>query len=326
MKNILYIITPLKFLKCFTDFIVHKESLGFTVKISTVESIGSGTYDDIKKFLDVESDKIQDNYYVLLGGDANSVPGFKGNYSGRQRTTDSGYALYNSATKKYWRSIGRFPANNESELSVMCNTTIQYEVGHNYSYKNGLLMIAATNNNIYCSKNNIAPILSSSGFSNLSEFYTDSITKNDIITKIQGDKPGVINYMGHGQSDAWRLKISRVGKNPTIEYISSADVAQLGNKCSIIISWACSTANIDQGDSLGSSFLRNGAVSFWGACDISLGLGNRNMATLFWNNYIAAECPSHIGELYLKIYERYYEGTRGCLKYMLLGDPTLQIK
>lgn len=57
MTNILYIITPSLFLQYFTDFIIHKQTLGFQVNTYMLENIGSGNFDDIMSFLDAESEK-----------------------------------------------------------------------------------------------------------------------------------------------------------------------------------------------------------------------------------------------------------------------------
>lgn len=145
MTNILYIITPSLFLQYFTDFIIHKQTLGFQVNTYMLENIGSGNFDDIMSFLDAESEKINDDYYVLLGGDIQHIPSDFVNYPKGFRYTDSSYAR--SRNRLHWRIIGRFPASDENQIRKMCATAISYE-SLPIAYSDSLLMVAATIPNI----------------------------------------------------------------------------------------------------------------------------------------------------------------------------------
>lgn len=295
--------------------------MGFTVNTYMVENIGNGTFNDIKSFLDGESDKIQDDYYVLLGGDMSIVPSDLVVYPIKGcRCTDSSYALSNNAM--WWRSVGRFPAMDENQIDNMCKAAISYESSRNFNYGDSLMAIAATAPNISAAKKLVTLLRPS--IRTLSEFYTDRNSIDEIIVRINANADEFINYMGHGESAAWQMR-----KFPSLDkfdYFTYDDIPEFKLKQPHVLSWACNTADISNIKCLGSKFLKKGAVSFWGACAITWGGENRNMANTFWTNYIAANCPSHIGELYLGIYKKYYKTTRGCKRYMLLGDPTLQIK
>lgn len=320
MKNILYIITPSRFLQYFTEFIIHKQQLGFTVNTYMVENIGNGTFGDIKAFLDKESEKIQDDYYVLLGGNATLVPSDIVVYKTKgARYTDSSYSR--SKDGAHWRSVGRFPANDENQIKNMCATAISYEE-HSISYLDSVTMIAATKGNIQKTKNISVGLKVQ--MASVTECYTDTEGRNEIIDHINANTDCFINYMGHGASDSWCLKIL---PSSIFENITSDDIPKFVFRYPHILSWACNTADIGNIKCLGTQFLKNGAVSFWGACGITWGNENRQMAEDFWNAYKdTTNCPEHIGEIYLALYKRYSGTYKGCLRYMLLGDPTLKIK
>lgn len=320
MKNILYIITPSRFLQYFTEFIIHKQKLGFTVNVYMVENIGKGSFDDIKAFLDKESEKIRDDYYVLLGGNATLVPSDMILYKKNGvRNTDSSYSC--STNGLYWRSIGRFPANDERQIKNMCTTAMVYEE-HQISYLDNVMLVAATNPNI-----NKAKTLSKNlkkQIASVTECYTNTEGRNEIIDHLKASISCFINYMGHGASDKWCL---RVLPTPEFEHITYDDIPEFICRYPHILSWACNTADIGNMKSLGSQFLKKGAVSFWGACGITWGGENRQMVDDFWSIYSDEnKCPNHIGEIYLILYKRYFNSYKGCQRYMLLGDPTLKIK
>lgn len=315
MKNILYIITPSQFLDCFTDFIIHKQSLGFIVNTYMVENIGNGTFNDIKAFLDGESEKIKDDYYVILGGNHKCIPS-ETNRKGRY--VDSSYAQ--TADKRYWRIVGRFPTDNEDEMRELCANAIRYEE-HFVSYKENLLMIAATKRNIDKAKT-IAGALKTQ-FASVGEIYTNREGKQEVLDQLNANVSCFINYMGHGNSGAWALKL--YGNGRRTESVKSTEIPQFTIPVHIL-SWACSTANVKKNKCLGTEFLMKGAVSFWGACSLSYGGANRFMAEKFWDIYASSCCLQHLGEIYLQIYKDCLGVKKGCKQYMLLGDPTLKIR
>lgn len=315
MKNILYIITTDNFRDCFQDFIIHKQRLGFTVKTSTVKNIGHGTYEDIKEFLNNESAKENDDYYVILGGDANFIPSEMVMPSVGKNLRCSDYLYARSDVDDHWRSIGRFPANTENEITDMCNAAISYETDPNFKHGNSLLMIAATRDNITAT-NELESSLNGI-FDSISVCRRmDDSDKEPIAQRIIASADQFINYMGHGGTNSW------------YGHFKSNRVPRYNSKHPHVLSWACSTANIQHTgfvDCLGSKFLKEGAVSFWGAYDKTYGDDNRRMVKEFWDIY-QNSCPDHIGDIYLEIYKKFYKYPIGCEKYMLLGDPTLKIK
>lgn len=320
MDNILYIITPSKFLQCFTDFIIHKQNINFAVSTYMLENIGNGTFDDIMTFLDAESERIHKDYYVLLGGNATLVPSDIVVYDKKgARYTDSSYAR--SRNGIYWRSVGRFPANDENQIKNMCKVAISYE-SQQISYLDSVMMIGATNKNIIEAQYISANIKSK--ISSVTECYTNSIGRYDIIEQIEANSHCFINYMGHGSSDKWSL---RSLPSSAFEHITFDDIPELVFRSPHILSWACNTADIGNIHCFGNQFLKKGAVSFWGACGITYGNSNRVMARYLWNQYTDnTKCPNHIGELYLALYQEYLDIYKGCRRYMLLGDPTLKIR
>lgn len=315
MEKILYIITPSRLLGCFTEFIIHKRDLGFTVNTYMIENIGQGTFNDIKAFLDNETNKIQGEYYVLLGGNIKSVP-TKVTRGGLY--LDAAYAV--SSNPKQWRSIGRFPTNNENEMKAFCSAVIRYESQY-VPNQDHLLMIAATNLNIAKSKLITAHIKKAKiGFS---EMYTDQNSKMEIINQIHSNANSFINFMGHGSRDVWVLKVLQGAG--TYEYIQYDDIPTFTPQPVHILSWACNTANLEMNDCLGITFLKKGALSFWGSCGVTWGEDNRNMADKFWHIYISDNRPQHLGEIYLKVYKQCTK-LEGWERYMLLGDPSLKIR
>lgn len=322
MKNILYIITPSEFLQYFTDFIIHKQSLGFTVNTYMLENIGNGTFSDIKNFLDAESKKIEDDYFVLLGGDASLVPSDIIDSEYGKRNSDSSY--YCSQDGSHWRSVGRFPASDGDQISQMCSTAILYD-NNPIAYKESLLMIAATKDNI--EKTNKLSELLKQKISSVTTSCTNKEGLSEITDRIKADTSCFINYMGHGMSCAWNLRIYSGGKKVKLENFKSVDIPKFIFSPPHILSWACSTANIANPMCLGCCFMKKGAASFWGACAGTFGIANRSMAEHFWKIYTedGFQCPQHLGEIYLQIY-KCHNRLKGCKRYMLLGDPTLRIR
>lgn len=160
----------------------------------------------------------------------------------------------------------------------------------------------------------------------MTDCCTDTEGGAEVLERIQANTDCFINYMGHGGSCEWTLKILDKNSEYEIERIKSTNVPEMTFLSPHIISWACNTANIGSTGCLGSCFIKKGAVSFWGACAVTFGDENRRMASEFWKSYIAPQCPQHLGEIYLEIYKKFFDNTKGCKRYMLLGDPTLKIR
>lgn len=311
MKNNLIIITTGTFKDTFTKFISHKVRLGFNVRTVCVEIIGND-YASIQTFIRNEYSRVSEPYFILLGGSLNHVAGFPiPANAGKIRFADFMYAEPTSGNLTC--TVGRFPAENIAELETMCNTAIN----HKPKYKDIPLIIAATRPNIDFSDK----------LCDTSRVYIKTIGTGKVEIRTELSKEyGFVNYLGHGDSDGWCLKILS-GARPKVERLKYNEIPILAKKNGHILSWACNTADLSHANCFGKAFIMNGAVTFWGACAVTWGEGNRNMAKDFWDIY-NNNCPNSLGELYYQIINKHsqHAGNRGAMRYMLLGDPTLPLK
>lgn len=319
IEKTLLIITSEALIQAFVDFIAHKQNQGFTVAIIAVETIGQ-TSTDIKSYIDSKYDDLKNPFYVLIGGNLTHVAGWLRMYprSGA-RYPDAYYALKGT---QWICSIGRLPAADSDEMKKMCKAVKEYEQGHNFHYKSSLLTVTATQPNIDFLPG-IASVLGH--IASVIGMDTHCYNKQNIVDEISADRNEFINYMGHGKSNAWALKVFGSGSKCTFEHLFSPDIPLLSKGNTHVLSWACNTANISHSSCFGTEFLKQGAISFWGAAAMTFGESNRAMAKRFWEIYTSTDCPQYIGNIYFQIVSECRD-TDECVKYMLLGDPTLQIK
>ena len=323
MDKTLRIITSERCAMSFVDFITHKTNLGFSVPIVFVEALGNDPL-KIKEYIVNKYHESNDQpYYLLLGGDLNIIPSFQVNYpSSGKRNRDGNYAvIINDKNKEFdvdppigklICSWGRLPGCNAAEIKSMCDNIIAYESQKNHIAS--FLGIATTNDN--CNfMNQIINSLSIPQKMFLNNIASlPSRLKGEITTQLQ--QYSVICYNGHGGSNNWNLK-SNV-------YYKHTDIPDLNNHPHIL-SWACNTNNISQNDNLGVSFIKKRAISFLGACCKTYGNDNRIMCQNILQEYINANCPETLGELYFNTLSTHTK-SRESIKYMLLGDPTLKIR
>lgn len=316
MDRQLIIITSENLAESFVDFISHKMKSGFDVPIIFVEALNKNP-DKIKEYIKNKYAETKKPFYVLLGGDLAHVPALEEIYrTSGKRYPDNKYAIADD-NKTWMCSIGRLPGKNFNEMKGLCDRIVNYENIKDFQYKSSMLTIAATDpNTVFLS--GLIPQLK--GIPNIKylkkeDYKTDlGNFKNTIQSNLPNYK--IINYNGHGHSDDWNLDS---GLSLLCTDLPSFNIAPH------VLSWACSTANISCLDNFGVNFIQKGAISFLGACAMTLGASNRDMCKAILCEYIKDTCPDTLGELYFRVLSK-YGSIEESMKYMLLGDPTLKVR
>ena len=257
-----------------SDFCKWKAFKGNKCKIVNTSIIGR-TNTAIKDY--IKSQYNQGVEYVLFIGDKNAIPVY------RNTMYNLGYGFY--VAGDYWYgcldgeddyqaevAVGRFSTNSLEELSNMINKIIAYESKPSDSgWQNKVLMVAHKQNapKMYqkcleeiCAAEYIEPFSYIKAYGSADSLGGNNATNSDVINTINYGV-GIVNYRGHGTETAWRVDWSvnkKAFKKAQVDSLVNTDYP-------IVLSIACSNANIDTEECLLESFTRseNGAVAMLGA-------------------------------------------------------------
>ena len=266
-------------------------------------------------------------YMLLVGDTCHVVSHPLGPYSDAG-VSDSWYGCfhYNCDTGHYEGdedystldiAIGRFSVDNDIELSVIVNKTIQYE--QNYSddedWHKKVLMVKGTEDvgelDWYSFVNET--LLGLGGWNVYKIFHEEGGNTSNIIDNINDGRSFVV-YCGHGDPGGWR--------DPSF-YGSDINQLNNGNKTPIVYSLACLTGRFQSGsDCMGEKLLNvpgKGAVAFFGASEPSSGGSFWFADALFRSMFEDFEYT--LGDI---IVEGYAENPT-YFEFNLLGDPALDI-
>lgn len=314
----------------------YHESQGLSVEIEDVSTIGT-TADQIKAFIQAEysSATPPDLDYVLLVGDVSVIPFKHDAYN----TIDSDiwYAWLDGGDMYGDVGLGRFPAQNETQLARMVSKTLNIHTNASPGpWQNDVLLVANRENyplkytqckeNIYTEPYTLYP-------PNMDTMYGGDPTamwSNADLTDAIEEGRAVVNYRGHGSTNnfsSWNLYY---------ESYTTTDVQALANglKTPIIFSIACLNLNMESAtETMGEAFIRHtqGAVAFLGAIHPSYTYPNHDFdECLFkcvWNDGI-----NEIGELLnaanydmVQVYGSTYASLANITMYLWLGDPALKV-
>ncbi len=216
--------------------------------------------------------------------------------------------------------IGRFSVDNQTELNIITNKTIQYEqnpVSGDWHTKvmMGRGTIGAEHYYRYVKEE----LLESEGWQVSEVFRNDynniNSATNDVIENINEGR-GIIRYYGHGNILAWEIFNSVVGMNQLIN----------GRKLPIIYSMGCDTGKFqDDIDCLGELFLNKpdgGGIIFFGS---SNGTSMRPGFTLPLFESVIKRSKYIVGDIIADAILRRYHDRKAYPEYNLLGDPALNI-
>src|SRR6056297_2110426 len=252
------------FMSAMEEFKTWKESIGYTVSLVNYSDIGSSYA--LKNY-------VQDQYdqngigYLLLVGDHAQVP---------SSSTSAGYSDndygYTSGSDHYLDLfVGRFSAENSTQLQTQIDRTIYYEnqVSSSDSWFKKGVGIASNEGGSGGDDgesdeqhmNNIEVYLEGYGYT-IDRVYQDGGSASQL-TSVLNDGRGIINYVGHGSNTSWASM-----------YYSQTDVNNLSNdnKLPFVISVACVVGNFTGMTCFSESWLRatnngqpTGAIVFCGS-------------------------------------------------------------
>ncbi len=205
--------------------------------------------------------------FILIVGDVEQVPPFKGVESSNYYFTDLYYGEYTGdlIPETFY---GRFSANNLAELQPQIDKTLEYEqyLMPDPTYLNNAILTAGIDVNYAGLYANGQMNYASANYFNAKQGYNtfyykyplSALAKQKIKLNIN-DGVGFANYSGHGTFTSW--------VNPTL---TVSDIANMTNKGKypLMIGNACFTQAFDQSVSFGESLLRaseKGAIGYIGA-------------------------------------------------------------
>ncbi len=334
------IITQHGFMSYVEPLVTWKEEQGYTVYVAPNIEIGSNDVDNIKAYI---QNKYTENgiSYVLFVGSDYYYPG----YEGYGFFSDYYYTLLEGDDDFPEIGIGRFPAMNGTEVSIMVNKSVTYESSPPFGdWLRNVLLVAhcqmAPDWYQGCKESiRLAEYTPSGTYSVL---YPDFITAYGAKINVGGDRATnedvidyinegvrVVNYRGHGNSISW------LDWNINYEEFQAADVDQInnGNMTPVVFSTACWNGNVlyDGGLCIGEYWVLqpDAAVAYYGASYPSFTYVNNYYDISFFakifdegvttvSDATNEACVNGIlgfGDL----------GLDNARMYIWLGDPTLHI-
>ncbi|MBD3255566.1 MAG: hypothetical protein GF383_10765 [Candidatus Lokiarchaeota archaeon] len=207
------IITPDEFYEEILPLAQHKSNKGLLTKIVNLTSIGTNpSADEISSY-------IKDAYdtwspaptYLLLVGDSDLFPTHYKTihpYHGTLTATDLYYATVDGGD--YFPDIftGRLPVKNETELSVVVDKIINYEIGFNQSdpWRRNITMAAYDQYGRFFidTCENVSSFLETKGY-DITKVYTGGSytgSTQDVIDAINGGT-FLVNHRDHGEWYGW---------------------------------------------------------------------------------------------------------------------------
>lgn len=260
----------------------YNNNNGLTTDIEVMSDIGS-TASDVEDYIQDYYDTCNTLSFVLLVGDDDDVPTkfityYPSPYHPETGESDPSYSLVSGSDYYPDIIIGRFSAENESQVTKMVNRTIFYKSSiYNDNWAHDGAGIASAggpgDNNEYDYQHlrNIRDSLLNYHYYNVDEFYDGSqggqdAPGNPTVTMVSSSVNGgisIINYTGHGQEDRW-----------TTSNFTNTDVTNLTNADMLpfIFSVACEVGSFSNYTCFAESWIRAeysnkpaGAIGFYGS-------------------------------------------------------------
>ena len=323
------------------DLAAYHTSQGKTVSIVSTATIGTDP-DTIKSFIQAEYDSAvpADLDYVLLVGDVSVIPFKSSAYSGND--SDQWYGWLEGDDIFADVGLGRFPAQDVSELDVMVSKSLDF---HNQTYfgawagKSALIAHGEQYPGKYTEcKQSIYDHTFVMDPPVMDLYYGGdsgaNLTNDDLVAMFE-DGRGVVNYRGHGDDTEWWEW------NLSDQSFLTSHVRTLLNDTMtpIVYSIACLNLNMmsSESETLGEAFLRydgGGAVAFLGAIHPSYTYPNHDFdRALYYAPWDEGITP--IGDVLvwanIDMYNTYCTPGESCIgednitMYLWVGDPTIDI-
>jgi hypothetical protein len=307
-------------------FAQWKETQGYTVSIANYSEIpGGGTNQALYHYLQNAYETwVIPPTYVLLVGDVDYIPTFKGEES--HTAADYYYTLMDAGPFPDL-FLGRFPAATVRQVETMVQKTITYEAAdfHQPYVKNVSFLASTDNHKIpeYTHTYIIDTYMIPHNFT-CDTFYTAKYdaTTEQVIDAINKGR-GLLVYSGHGSTTSW-------ADGPPL---NQSDISSLTNQdlYPFICSFACVTGDFTVSECFGETWMRaanKGAFAFWGSSAYTFWTEDdyleRYLFAMWWDhniNFTGGITMLALQQLYL-----HYGGQGQSIYYLecynLLGDPS----
>ena len=185
-------------------FIEWKNKKGIPTEIINISEIGSNA-DSIKSFIEAYYEEYEDFVYLLLVGDVNQIP--TPIINGASSDPSYGYIEGNDSYSEI--IVGRFSANNPSQVITQVNRTLEYEKEPVGNYFTNALGIASNQGPGYGGYTDDEfnefiwnDILSEFTYDNYQGIYDGGGSVAQAIDAINNGV-GIINYTGHAGPTGW---------------------------------------------------------------------------------------------------------------------------
>jgi len=380
------VVSPSSFSTVVENFAEYKNSINVITKVVTLDEIYDGVYFPVQGRDNPEKIKYfiknaKENWsisYVLLAGDTNVLPVRYADVGDEDTPTDLYYADVFDSNGDFcsWDDnknnifgefnvdgvdggadvyIGRLPASDASEMQLLVNKIMNYELPDASAWFNNALLVGTDTFDEISGvpegeyvKEHIADNYMS-GFNVTKLYETDKYEKDDDITTENilnsiNDGVGFVDFSNHGSSSG----VIYLDYGSGACMLSSADVDTLtnGNKLPVVIADACDTNKFDNSpfydDCLGEHFMLNpngGSIVFIGSTRTSWGLyGEYDITRLSGYMDVHLHKAYHDGEdtpgkMMVKAQNDYIleigfpsdSDYMTVLAYNMLGDPSLHI-
>lgn len=117
--------------------------------------------------------------------------------------SDTWFTIFDEATPSPAIALGRFPAQNEQQLTTMVDKTIAYERSVDSTWTSRALLVADDEPAFDHASDDLADDLSSVGYQTQKLYMTENENVHDAIVSALNQGVGIINYIGHGSIEVW---------------------------------------------------------------------------------------------------------------------------
>ncbi|NRA43677.1 MAG: hypothetical protein HRU09_01845 [Oligoflexales bacterium] len=215
------------------EFALWKRQLGYEVKLIKMSEAGSSSI-DLKSYIQAEYDLDGLLSYVILVGDAEHVPFYKGTAgNARNNEADPMYGLVEGDDSYPDLIVGRISVKNADDLKNILSKSIDYEKSpsHGEWFRNALGIASDEGSPSDGERADYLKevLLASEKYDQVESLYDPAVNATEIMEAINAGQ-SLINYIGHGYETAW---VTGSFKNRHIERLSN------GSRLPVIISVAC---------------------------------------------------------------------------------------
>ena len=317
------------FMSAMEEFKSWKESIGYTVSLVNYSDIGSSYA--LKNYVQNQYDQ-NGIGYLLLVGDHAQVP---------SSSTSAGYSDnnygYTSGSDHYLDLfVGRFSAENSTQLQTQIDRTIYYESqvsSYDSWFKKGVGIASNEGGSggddgedDEQHMNNIEYDLEGYGYT-IDRVYQNGGSASQLTSALNNGR-GIINYVGHGSNTSWSSM-----------YYSQTNVNGLSNdnKLPFVISVACVVGNFTGMTCFSETWLRatnngqpTGAIVFCGST-INQSWASPMCAQDKMNDLLVANSYINYGGMFVNgmfqmIDEYGSDGENMADTWTVFGDPSVQMR